>query len=138
PGRIFGNQLAGFAPPNEVPERLDPVARGVRRHGVEEGDDELPRQGRQPLIAVFLAEALKDGTALGRRAAGEGAETLTAVIRDNGGRHASRLAARILADRNRGSSEGGLIGGHELGRARNARKLDIGRAAATEGRGAGV
>src|SRR5262249_55248561 len=84
------------------------------------------------LIAVLLAEALEDGAALRRRAAGEAAEGLRAVVLGNGGRHASRLAARVLADRNRGSSEGGLIGGHELGRARNAGKLDIGRAAAAE------
>ena len=81
---------------------------------------------------MLFAEAFEDSPALGRRAAGEAAKGLGAVELSDGGRHASRPAARVGTNRNRGSSEGGRIGGHELGRARNPRKLDVGRAAFPE------
>src|SRR5262245_30943402 len=98
PGRVSADQLAALAPADEVAEGLEPVARGVRRHGIDQRDDEILWQGCQTFIAMLLPEALEDSSPLGWRAAGEAAEGLRAVVVGDSGRDAARLAALVLAD----------------------------------------
>jgi hypothetical protein len=43
PSRITADQLAGFGPADEMPEAHKPVACDIRRHGIEQRCDELPR-----------------------------------------------------------------------------------------------
>jgi hypothetical protein len=93
-----------------------PVARGVRRHGVEQSGDEALGQACKLFVAVILAEVLKDGAALGWRAASQTAPGVAGVVLGNGGTDGARLAARAGTDccRRRGS-ERRLIGVHEFG-----------------------
>src|SRR5262245_10467252 len=132
PGRILTDELAGLAPADEMAERVKPIAGDVRRHGVDEGDNEFLWQGCQTLVAVRLAEALENGAAQDLRAAGEAAEGLRAVVLGDRRRDRSRPAALAGTDRDRGCGERALVGFHELGRADDPGELDIGRAAAAE------
>src|SRR5262245_29494846 len=77
--RIAGNELASFTPAEEVAKGLEPIARGVRCHAVEQGDDVFPRQGRHALIAMLLAEVFEDGAPQGGCAAGEASPSLRAI-----------------------------------------------------------
>src|SRR5262249_17134998 len=72
-----------FSLDRELAERadgLEPIARGVRRHLIEHGLDEPRRQQSERLVAVRIAEAFEDCTALGLRPLGLGTEELLRVV----------------------------------------------------------
>src|SRR5262249_12531122 len=131
-GWVMLDKLARLGPADEMAERAQPRIRVVRRHGIDESDDEFGRQRREPLVTIPLAEALEDGPTLDRRAAIQPAEGARGKVFGERARHTPRCAACAGADRDWGSREGGLISEHKLARAGDARKTNAGMAATAE------